>query len=132
MNEKKEARTELVISEILRWGVRASLAIILTGIVLSFLMPGGYEGNNTSAELQALLHGDSSFPRSLSWLWAGLRHLDGTAVTVAGLGLLILTPVFRVAASIIAFSWQKDRQYTIITAIVFLLVTFSFFLGYVG
>lgn len=132
MNEDREFTTELFISEILRWGVRASLAVIVVGIVLSFVMPGGYDGSNTPAELQALLHGDVSFPRSFSWLWGGLLRLDGTAVAVAGLGLLILTPVLRVAASVVAFFWQKDRLYTVITSVVLVLVILSFFLGYAG
>lgn len=129
---EKEVSAELLISEILRWGVRASLAIIVVGIVLSFVMPGGYDGNNTGAELQTLLHGGETFPRSFSWLWAGLLRLDGTAVSVAGLALLILTPVMRVCASIAAFAYQKDRMYVLITTIVLVLVVFSYFLGYVG
>lgn len=126
----KEITTELFISEILRWGVRASLAVIVIGIVLTFVSSGGYGANNTSVELHELLHGDTSFPRSLSWLWNGLIRLNGTAVVVAGLGLLILTPVLRVVASVAAFAYQKDRMYTAITFAVMVMVVLSFFLGY--
>lgn len=132
MNTGKEVESELFISEILRWGVRASLAIIVAGIVLSFVMPGGYDGLNTSAGLQEILHGGASFPRSFSWVWAGILHLDGTAVSVAGLALLILTPIARVLASIISFAYHKDKMYVGITLIVFALVVFSFWLGRAG
>jgi uncharacterized membrane protein len=132
MIDEREVRTELIISEILRWGVRASLAIIVLGIVLSFVMPGGLDGNNTGAELQALLHEKTTFPRSVSWLWSGILHLDGTAVIVAGLALLILTPIFRVAASVVSYAVQKDRTYMIVTSAVLAMVILSFCLGYAG
>jgi uncharacterized membrane protein len=132
MNKDKEVTTELLISEILRWGVRASLAVIVAGIVLSFVVKGGYGANDTGAELQTLLHGNTSFPRSLVWLWNGLLHLNGTAVTVAGLGLLILTPVLRVVASVVSYACQKDRDYILISSAVLAVVVLSFFLGSIG
>jgi uncharacterized membrane protein len=130
MSNEREIKSELFISEILRWGVRASLAIIVVGIVLSFVMPGGYDGNNTKEGLQELLHGGTAFPRSFAWIVEGILRLDGPAVSVAGLGLLILTPILRVFASIVAFAYHKDRMYVAITLFVFALVVVSFFLGY--
>ena len=48
---------------------------------------------------------------------------------MAGLLLLIATPVTRVAVSIFAFVYEKDRVFVIITIIVLSLLLLSFFLG---
>jgi uncharacterized membrane protein len=124
---------ELVISEILRWGVRISLGLIVVGTVLCFAHSNDYGARGGTAEdLRALLTGAASFPRTLSWLWDGLAHLRGAAVVVAGLGLLIATPVMRVLASAIAYAIEKDRVYTLISLAVFTLVILSFCMGSLG
>ena len=48
---------------------------------------------------------------------------------VAGLLLLIATPVLRVAVSIFAFVYEKDKVFVIITSIVLGLLLLSFILG---
>ena len=50
----------------------------------------------------------------------------------AGLLLLILTPVVRVAVSILAFRAQRDRTYVLITSAVLVLLLLSFVLGRAG
>jgi len=42
-----------------------------------------------------------------------------------GLLLLIATPVARVAFSVLAFAWQRDRTYVIVTLIVFAILIYS-------
>ena len=130
MKKHDPVTIEVVISEILRWGVRASLFLIVAGTLLCFAHSGDYGARGgTEEDLRALLAGGSVFPRSLSWLWDGLAHLRGAAVVVAGLGLLIATPVLRVLASVIAYAIEKDRVYTLISLAVLLMVILSFFLG---
>jgi uncharacterized membrane protein len=73
-----------------------------------------------------------SFPRTAAWFFGGLAHLDGQTVIVAGLLLLICTPVARVAVSMVAFARQRDRLYFAITAAVLVLLLLSFALGKVG
>lgn len=48
---------------------------------------------------------------------------------MAGLLLLIATPVIRVAASVVAYAFERDRLYVAITAAVLLLLFASFALG---
>jgi uncharacterized membrane protein len=48
---------------------------------------------------------------------------------MAGLLLLIATPVLRVAVSILAFVYQRDRAFVAITSIVLALLLTSFVLG---
>ena len=56
----------------------------------------------------------------------------GAAIIMAGLLMLIATPVLRVGVSIFAFLLQEDWVFTIVTAVVFGLLILSFFLGRTG
>ena len=120
-------RTEDVISRLLKAGVESSLAIIVAGSLLAFGQQGGYGAR--PSEVARLVGAGGSFPRKAAWLAAGIAHLDGQAVIVAGLLLLIATPVLRVAASIVAFATERDRTYAAITLVVFLLLLLSFAVG---
>ncbi len=131
--EDKALRVEEVISGLLHWGVLGSLTLITAGTVLCFLEPGTYGVRGGSpADLHRFLTAGAAFPRQLAWFLGGLSRLDGTAVIVAGLLLLIATPVIRVAVSIIAFASVRDRMYAAITSVVLALLLFSFYLGKAG
>ena len=118
-----EIRTELVISEILRWGVRASLCLILFGCLL------WYFGGGAQADVHALVSTGGAFPLSPRWILGGVFHLDGLATIVLGLALLIATPVLRVVAAIVSFALRGDRTYALISSLVLAFVLLSFVLG---
>jgi uncharacterized membrane protein len=42
-----------------------------------------------------------------------------------GLALLLLTPIVRVALSLIAFARERDRTYVILTAVVLVLLLYG-------
>jgi uncharacterized membrane protein len=121
---------ELIISTILRAGVIISLIVVVGGLVLSFLHHHAYLHSRPS--LQRLTTPGRAFPRTIKQVLTGVRHLRGEAVIMAGLVLLIATPVLRVAVSILAFVYEKDKTFVILTAIVLGLLILSFFLGTVG
>jgi uncharacterized membrane protein len=54
-------------------------------------------------------------------------QLDPRALIQFGLLLLIATPVARVAFTVFAFGWQRDRTYVVITLIVLALLLYSLF-----
>jgi uncharacterized membrane protein len=120
-------RTELVISLVLRGGVIISMAVILLGMVLSFIHHRQYV--SSPAELERLTRPGAAVPQTLHGVWIGVLALRGQSVVAAGLLLLILTPVFRVAASVLAFVAQKDRTYVLLTSVVLALLLLSFVLG---
>ncbi|HZL35860.1 MAG TPA: DUF1634 domain-containing protein [Tepidisphaeraceae bacterium] len=124
---KKVRQVEILISSILRIGVMVSLAVIIIGSAMSYVHHP--ELVRSSAELHRLTRPTSDFPRTIAQVWNGVRHRRGRAVIVAGLGLLIATPVVRVAVSILAFVYEKDPVFVIITSIVLALLLLSFFLG---
>jgi uncharacterized membrane protein len=128
--DEPAANTEKVISVVLRVGVTVSLIFVAAGTLLSFLRRGGY--GNLPSEVSRLVGPGGSFPRTASWLFGGLLALDGQAVIVAGLILLIATPVLRVAVSIGTFAKERDRPFVLIAAVVFALLLLSFALGKAG
>lgn len=63
---------------------------------------------------------------SLISILNGLFDLNPYSFMLFGIFLLILTPVIRVVSSIILFAQSKDKLYTVITALVFVILVISF------
>ena len=119
MDESKIGDIEIIISKFLRIGVMLSAATILLGLLM-FLASGntGYPGN--------------SYPITPTAIINGLLLFKPYAIIMAGLLILISTPVFRVGVSIIVFAKEKDYLYVKITTAVFAILLLSFMLGKVG
>jgi uncharacterized membrane protein len=128
---------EEIIGDVLRYGVLLSFAVVLIGVVLLAVQGNtGYAGNQAPgrSRLQALTdyHAASSgarWPLTPTDVVTGVAHGHAYAVIALGLLVLIATPVIRVGASIIAFAWEKDRTYVVITSYVFVVLIVSFVIG---
>jgi len=120
-------QVELVISNLLRIGVVASLTLIVAGMIATFAQHPTYFSQH--AELEKLMGPNTVFSHTVDELAVGLRGLRGEAIVTLGLLVLMATPVMRVAVSIVAFVYQGDRVYTLITATVFGLLLLSLVLG---
>ena len=123
-------RVELVISRLLRVGVVTSLLIVTWGTVISFVRHPDY--TSVPAELQRLTRPGAAFPQTLGDVWRGLKQGRGQAIVTAGLLLLVVTPVSRVAVSILGFVYERDRTFVAITTTVLMLLLLSFLLGKAG
>jgi uncharacterized membrane protein len=110
-------KAELFISNMLRDGVLLSAAIIVMGVIMFFAR---YSMNVADAH---------PFPHSLGAVISGIARADARSVIVLGLLVLLMTPVLRVAVSIVAFAIERDWCYVVITAIVLCVLLLSFFLG---
>ena len=118
---------ERIISTLLRAGVGSSLFLILTGLVLMFVRhPGRLQA---PADLDRLTRFGAEFPHTLRGVGEGLLAGQGQAVVAAGLLLLILTPILRVAVSLLVFVLERDRPFVLITAAVLATLVLSFLLG---
>ncbi len=127
---------ELIISWLLRIGVWSSIAIIAFGLMLLVIkdrqallrtQPGGLDG--------LLKHGLPGQPGTLSSygdVLLSVRHGDAFGVIMLGLMVLLLTPVMRVAVSIVAFLLDHDRLYALITLVVLCLLLTGVLLGKAG
>jgi uncharacterized membrane protein len=120
-------RVEMILSVLLRAGVVVSLFVVVLGTTLSFVHHSAYR--SAPPELTRLTGPDAVFPHTLAAVWEGVLAGQGQAIVVAGLLLLIATPVLRVAVSILAFALQRDWIFVVITSLVLALLLLSFFLG---
>ncbi|BDG61263.1 DUF1634 domain-containing protein [Caldinitratiruptor microaerophilus] len=110
-------RVEILVGHLLRYGVALAAVIMAAGLVLLLMRSG------------TAPHPSVPVPTSISEVLGGLLRLDPTALIDLGLVVLILTPVLRVAASLVAFAIERDRTYTLITLIVLIVLVAGFALG---
>jgi uncharacterized protein len=113
----KLRQAELVISQVLRGGVLLSAAIIAIGIVWFYL------------QMAITGHANLTYPTSLPGIVQQLAQGEPLAVVALGLLVLLLTPIVRVAISILVFALERDWLYTIITVVVLLILLVSLLLG---
>ena len=103
----------LVVARVLLIGVALSAALVLAGFVASLLV--GWDGSL----LGAAPGGD---PTDIGALAEGLRNLRPQAIAQLGLLTLILTPMARVAASLVLFAVERDRTYVVVSMIVLVIL----------
>lgn len=118
---------DTLIAGILRTGVISSVVVILTGMVVTFIHHPEYVSSH--AALSSLTDPTHLFPHSLGSVLSEATANHGQALIMAGLLLLIATPVVRVAASILIFVIERDALYAGITCLVLALLLLSFVLG---
>jgi uncharacterized membrane protein len=118
---------EILISWLLRVGVTASLSFVVIGLLFMFIHHPSYVVS--VKDLQRLINPGAAFPHTLRAVVDGLIAGRGQAVVAVGLLMLILTPIIRVALSIIAFAMQRDRIFVLITSMVLTILIFSFIIG---
>ena len=114
----------VVISNLLRYGLVVSTALVILGVALVFAdMPSGFPGS-----LPVLVSQNYGKPTlSVGSLFSGLAAGNPGSVIELGLVVLLATPVARVAASVIIFAEEKDRAYVAITLFVLIVLLLSTF-----
>jgi uncharacterized membrane protein len=110
---------DTAITMLLRIGVLLSVGIIAVGMVIAFVHEPASFSTSPGAQ----------FPNTIGEVIAGARHGSGQAIMMAGLLVLIATPVARVALSIVIFVIERDRIYAAITAAVFVILMIAFAVG---
>ncbi|HZI15018.1 MAG TPA: DUF1634 domain-containing protein [Myxococcus sp.] len=117
---------ELLISDLLRYGVLASMALVTLGTVITFLRHPDYLVSTEALERLTAPH---PVPHGLRDVVAGALAARGPSFVMAGLLVMMAVPVMRVALSLLIFRQQKDRLYVAITTTVLGLLVLSFLLG---
>ncbi len=125
----RERRVELTISLVLRVGVTLSVAVIAAGLALMFVHHPQYGHLSGPFSYHRVTSTSTKFPHTLPQLAAALAAGEGRGVVVVGILLLILTPVLRVAVSVISFLYERDRAMTLVTLFVLAALVGSFLLG---
>ena len=131
---KSLTRMELVISYVLRSGVLLSATIILVGILWFALTQDTGYARVLPHHLRDILtfhrhSGPGFFPTNLQAVVRGAAAGKPYAVIELGMLLLILTPVIRVALSVVFFLSQRDWLYVGITLFVLAVLMISLFSG---
>ncbi len=116
-----DERVDVVISTLLRVGLIASAALVLVGAILYLTRHGG------EAAAYRIFHGEPPGFREIKGIIQETGRFRGRGFIMAGLILLIATPVARVAFSVVAFLRERDAVYTAVTAFVLAVLLLSLF-----
>jgi uncharacterized membrane protein len=128
--EAEAERVENAIGRILLVGAIAALTLIVAGAITSFVRHPHYA--TSPSALPRLANPGENTMQTILEVEAGILNFRGRAVVMAGLLLLILMPVLRVAVTIVVFAHQRDWTYMVLTTIVLALLIISFLLGKTG
>jgi uncharacterized membrane protein len=114
-----DRRMDVVIGNLLRFGVLVSAAVVLVGGIFYLAR------NGRSPTDYRVFRGEPSDLRSVGGILRDAVALNGRGIIQLGLLLLIATPVARVAFSIFGFAEEHDRMYVVIASIVLLVLAYS-------
>jgi uncharacterized membrane protein len=114
-----DRQIESIIGQLLRAGVLLAAVVVLAGGILYLAQDGA---------LTPHYHHFRREPSELSnipGIVQGTLRLQSGAIIQFGLLLLILTPICRVAFSIVAFALERDFMYVIFTVIVLTVLLYA-------
>jgi uncharacterized membrane protein len=116
-----EAEVERTISRLLRFGLLVSSTLVAAGAVIFLLR----HGSETAS--YGIFRGVPRNFREFRGIIQETAGFHGRGLIMAGLILLIATPVARVVFSVLAFLRQRDRVYVAVTLAVLAILLFSVF-----
>jgi len=115
-----DADLKKTIGQLLRYGVLSASAIVLAGGIV-YLWRHGSEYPKYHRFL-----GEPEKMRRLAPMWQAVLRGEGRPLIQTGLLVLIATPIARIVFSIFGYLLEKDYLYTLITAIVLLVILWNF------
>jgi uncharacterized membrane protein len=110
-----------VIGNLLRCGLLVSAAVVLIGAAIFLARHGGETAS------YSIFRGAPRTYREIKSILAATVQFHGRGFIMAGLILLVATPLVRVAFSVLAFLRQRDYAYVAITAFVLGILLLSIF-----
>lgn len=114
-----EQYVEKIIGNLLRTGVLLAAVVALAGAGL-FLYRHGKEVPHYH-----FFHSEPKDLRTPDGIFHDTLEVKSRGIILAGMLILIATPVLRVAFAMFAFLWLKDRLYMVISLIVMTVLLFS-------
>ncbi|MDE1192538.1 MAG: DUF1634 domain-containing protein [Arachidicoccus sp.] len=129
MEKIKDKDITILLGNALRAGVYLSLTVALIGSII-YLSRHGHEKNIFIG--QKFVERDENIAGLLHDTFNGIKQGRGYYIIQLGVLLLIVTPLVRVILSLIAFAFERDGLYVIITAIVLFIITLSILSGFGG
>lgn len=114
---------EEFVSVVLRGGVLLSAAVVLAGGVYELVAHG------SAAADYHTFRGTPGIDRAPGEILRGAIELRARSIVLAGILLLIATPIARVAVSLVGFALERDGKYVAITGIVLAVLLYSVISG---
>ena len=111
---------------IVRVGVLLATFVVLIGGAIHLMREGTKTADRHS------FHGEPLDLRRPDKIVEDALRLDASAIIQLGLLILIATPIARVAFSLVAFLWQRDITFALLTLFVLALLIFSMATGTLG
>lgn len=116
---------QLIIGNLLRYGVWISLSVAFMGGII-YLLNHGNELENYST----FYENDTNIFKVIINIYNGVIQGQGESIILLGIILLFITPILRLLISLIVFYFEKDYLYVFITMIVLLIIGTSIFFGF--
>lgn len=124
MSEAHE-RVELKVSQLLRFSVLAAAAVIALGMALLVWRGRTGYGASTVAQFRAKAAAPRPPGQAAGTFLRAVAAGDPGGLIQLGILMLMVTPVLRVAATVIVFLLQGDRAMASIAAVVLLVLVMS-------
>ena len=119
MTQWSDQRLEVIISVLLRTGVIIAATVVLLGGACYLYKHGGQPVEYHT------FHATPPIYRSIPGVVQNVGTADCQAIIQAGLLLLILTPIARVAFSLAGFAFERDWTYVVLTFVVLAILVYS-------
>jgi uncharacterized membrane protein len=110
---------EIAIGMMLRVGVTVAALVVLLGGVLYLRHP------DSAAPVYTHFHSAPQEALSIGGTLAGVARGSSVSIIQLGLLLLIATPVVRVVFALAGFLLERDKLYTLVSAVVLAILVFS-------
>ena len=120
MQADKEHGLEQAMGRMLQIGVTVAALVVLAGGILYLLQSGGSKPDYQHFQ------GAPAALATVSGIVAGAVHMDARSLIGFGILLLIATPICRVIFGVVGFAVLRDRLYTAVSAIVLVILLYSF------
>jgi len=114
-----DRRMEIIVGNILRFGVIAAAAVVAVGSVIYLTRHGGEPVS------LGLFRGEPEDFRTVTGIIHSVLALRGRGIIQLGLLLLIATPVARVAFAAVGFALERDRLYAVVALLVLAFLLYS-------
>jgi uncharacterized membrane protein len=122
--DRAEQRMDEIMGRLLRTGVILAAVFVLAG-------GGVYLGRHrTPVTNYRVFQGEPEELRKVSGIFHEALALRGRGLIQLGLLILIATPIARVAFSVVAFLYERDWTYVVVTLIVLGLLIYSLLGGH--
>lgn len=127
MKVNLQRRHEVLIGNVLKYGVATSTLLIALGVLLSTFAIGAYRGDpSTLGQVCQTDFGGANL--SLNAFILQIEQVNPLSIIQLGVFVLIAVPFFRVASSIVAYAIDRDWIYVGVASLVLVVLILSMFI----